>query len=144
MSVMAIHASEPHRLAEPCLVVAADRYMNFSVRTGYHYSTVEAMVPEPGGVGFVRFHFRGGGAAAECRDRRERLLHELLLWAGFAVDCGPDMINALAEHLDEEGVNRKLRLLAHLTVYTKQLDVLLTDDAVTAWYVEQFKKGAGP
>ncbi|MCL5108565.1 MAG: PEP-utilizing enzyme [Chloroflexi bacterium] len=142
MSVMAIHASEPHRLAEPCLVIASERYMNFSVRTGYHYSTVEALCPEMGGVGFVRFHFRGGGAAAECRERRERLLHELLVWSGFAVDCGPEMISAIAEHLTEAAVLRRVRLLAYLTVYTKQLDVLLTDDAVTSWYIEEFKKGA--
>ena len=143
MAVMAIHASGPHNLAEPCLVIAADRYMNFSVRTGYHYSTVEALYPEEGDGGFVRFHFRGGGAAVECRGRRERLLYEVLLWAGFAVESGPEMVNALADHLDAEAVRRKLRLLAHLTVYTKQLDVLLTDDATTAWYIEEFKKGDG-
>jgi pyruvate, water dikinase len=143
MSVMAIHSSEPHRLAEPCLVIASERYMNFSVRTGYHYSTVEALCPELGGVGFVRFHFRGGGAAAECRERRERLLHDLLVWSGFAVDCGPEIINAISEHLAEADVLRRVRLLAYLTVYTKQLDVLLTDDAVTSWYIEKFKKEAG-
>lgn len=142
MSVMAIHASEPHRLAEPCLAVVTDDYMNFSVRTGYHYSTVEALCPRSGFGGYVRLHFRGGGAAVECRGRRERLIREVLQWAGFSVEHRADMINAIAENLNAEEVRSRLRLLAHFTVFTKQLDVLLTSDAVTNWYIEEFKKGS--
>jgi len=141
MSVVAIHASEPHRLAEPCLAIVADDYMNFSLRTGYHYSTVEALYPRSGFGGYVRLHFRGGGAAVECRGRRERLIREILRWAGFSVDHRADMVNAIAENLDAQGVRSKLDILARFTVFTKQLDVLLTSEAVTNWYIEEFKKG---
>jgi hypothetical protein len=67
-------------------------------------------------------------------------MYELLTWSGFAVAQQADVLDAIAEALDADGVRGRLSLLAHLTVFTKQLDVMLTSDAVAGAYAEEFKK----
>src|SRR4030043_2439157 len=69
-------------------------YMNFSVRVGYHLSTVEAYASDNIDHNYIRFHFKGGGASIERRLRRTQLIKEILEKLDYEVDRVGDMLTA--------------------------------------------------
>ena len=52
--------------------------MNFSIRLGYHLSTVEAYVTDQMNDNYLTFGFRGGGSTPERRERRARLIEAII------------------------------------------------------------------
>ena len=59
-------------------VVLSKNYMNFSIRLGYHLSTVEAYVSDQVNDNYLTFGFRGGGSTPERRERRARLIEAII------------------------------------------------------------------
>lgn len=115
-------------------------YLNLAIRLGYHNSTIEAFASDSVNSNYVRFFFRGGGAAMERRLRRVRLIVEVLKQMDFNVKVSEDVIDALLTKYKQHHVERILEALGKLTVYTKQLDMALTDDPTTDAYIEDFCK----
>jgi pyruvate,water dikinase len=133
--------------AEKSLALIGGNYMNFSIRLGYHFSQVEAWVGEQVNDNYVRFFFKGGGAARDRRLRRVRLIAEILARMDFQVRVADDVIRALAAKFRRPELERTLAALGKLTAYTKQLDMAMFNDAVTDWYRDEFVRehlaGAG-
>lgn len=118
----------------------AENYMNVALRLGYHLSTVEAYVSDNVNDNYIRFLFKGGGAALERRLRRVRLITEILKRLDFSVKVVNDLIDAeLAKHRRNVLENR-LEILGRLTVFTKQLDMVMYNDSITNYYIEKFIK----
>lgn len=124
--------------AEKSLALVGGNYMNFSIRLGYHFSQVEAWVGEGLNDNYVRFFFKGGGAARDRRLRRVRLIAEILERMDFQVRVADDVIRALAARYRRPELERTLEALGRLTAYTKQLDMAMFNDAVTDWYRDEF------
>ncbi|MEW6003668.1 MAG: PEP-utilizing enzyme, partial [Nitrospirota bacterium] len=104
-------------------------YMNFNIRLGYHLSTVEAYASDNVDHNFIRFHFKGGGASIDRRIRRTRLIKEILEKLDFEVDRIGDMLNARITRYHRSTIEEKLSILGRLTIYTKQLDMIMFSDA---------------
>jgi pyruvate,water dikinase len=51
-----------------------------------------------------------------------------------------DVINANITKYRKESIEERLEILGKLTVYTKQLDMVMYNDAITDWYIEEFIK----
>lgn len=115
-------------------------YMNFTLRLGYHLSTVEAFSGEDLNNNYIRFFFKGGGAAIERRLRRVRLITQVLKSLDFDVKVTEDVVDASVARYRQDMLERKLETLGKLTVYTKQLDMAMFNDAVADMYIEQFVK----
>lgn len=115
-------------------------YMNFSFRLGYHFSTVEAYAGENINDNYIRFFFKGGGAATDRRLRRVRLITDILKRLDFRVKVVEDVIDANITKYKKHSIEEKLEILGRLTVYTKQLDMVMYNDAITDWYIEEFVK----
>jgi pyruvate,water dikinase len=113
-------------------------YMNFSVRLGYHLSTVEAYAGDNIDHNYIRFHFKGGGASIERRLRRTKLIKEILEKLDFEVDRIGDMLNARINRYQRSTIEEKLSILGRLTVYTKQLDMIMFSDAFVDCYLQEF------
>ncbi len=129
---------ELYRIAEKSLALIGANYMNFSIRLGYHFSQVEAWVGDELNDNYVRFFFKGGGAARDRRLRRVRLIAEILARLDFRVQVADDVIRALAAKYRRPELERTLERLGRLTAYTKQLDMAMFNDAVTDWYRDEF------
>jgi pyruvate,water dikinase len=113
-------------------------YMNFSIRLGYHLSVVEAYAGENINDNYIRFFFKGGGASRERRLRRVKLISEVLKKIDFRVRVTEDVIDAIITKDKKSHLEEKLEILGRLTVYTKQLDAIMHDDASTELHMEEF------
>jgi pyruvate,water dikinase len=113
-------------------------YMNFSIRLGYHLSTIEAYADENFNSNYIRFFFKGGGAATDRRLRRVRLIVEVLKKIDFEVKITEDVIEAVVSRYKKAEIEKKLEILGKLTAYTKQLDMVMYSEEVTNWYVQEF------
>ncbi|MBF0566245.1 MAG: hypothetical protein HQK89_13495 [Nitrospirae bacterium] len=114
-------------------------YMNFSIRLGYHLSTIEAFASEQLNDNYIKFHFKGGGAVVDRRLRRVRLITEILRALHFEhVRIYHDVIDASTAKYKMSSIMHKLEVLGKLTAYTKQLDMIMYNDAITEHYVEEF------
>ena len=120
--------------------VVSKNYVNFSIRLGYHFSMIEAYAGENINDNYIKFFFKGGGAALDRRLRRVRLIKEILKAMGFRVNVKEDVTNAILTKYKQSTIEEKLEVMGKLTAYTKQLDMAMFNDAVTDMYIEQFIK----
>src|SRR4030042_75900 len=141
-SVVANIAIEPSLFRDrgwgkSCALISRE-YMNFSIRLGYHLSTVEAYAGDNIDHNYIRFHFKGGGASIERRLRRTQLIKEILKKLDFEVDRIGDMLNARITRYQRSTIEEKLSILGRLTIYTKQLDMIMFSDAFVDCYLQEF------
>lgn len=120
--------------------VLSKNYMNFSIRLGYHFSMIEAYAGDNINDNYVKFFFKGGGAALDRRLRRVRLIREILKELGFKLDVKQDVMDAILTKYKQATIEEKLTVIGKLSAYTKQLDMVMFNDAVTDMYIEQFIK----
>jgi len=120
--------------------VISKNYVNFSIRLGYHFSLIEAYAGENINNNYVKFFFKGGGAAIDRRLRRVRLIKEILKEMGFKVSVKEDVMNAILLKYKQAVIEEVLFVMGKLTAYTKQLDMAMFNDAVTDMYIDQFIK----
>jgi pyruvate,water dikinase len=124
--------SRPSRHAAGSHFFVASSYCSFQYRVGYHLATVEALAGPSVVDNFVRFQFSGGAAAADRRQRRARLIAEVLESRAFRVKLELDVVSARLDGYDSEQTEQALVLLGFLLMHTRQLDVAMTDDAAIA------------
>jgi pyruvate,water dikinase len=120
--------------------IVTKNYMNFSIRLGYHFSMIEAYAGENINDNYIKFFFKGGGAALDRRLRRVRLITEILKKMGFRVTLKEDVIDAILPKYDIPTIENTLEILGKLTAYTKQLDMVLFNDVVAQMYTDDFIK----
>ncbi|MEW6185315.1 MAG: PEP/pyruvate-binding domain-containing protein [Thermodesulfobacteriota bacterium] len=143
-SVVAHTAAEPggesRIYSEKSFALLAADYMNFSIRLGYHLSTIEVMGGAEEGENFINFIFKGGGATIDRRDRRARVVSTVLERLGFQVNQKMDLVDARLFNHPRAEMEKILLALGKLTVYTKQLDMVMFNDAIVDWSIEEFIK----
>ena len=135
--------SEDERFSEKSFAILSNEYMILSLRMGYHFSTIEAMVTNEENKNYIRMEFKDGGANIERRIRRIRLLTDILTKAGFENYSKGDFLDSRLSYQDAQSTRDALYLLGRLTVLTKQLDMALSNDAITKWYTNDFLKKLG-
>ncbi|MBF0343634.1 MAG: phosphoenolpyruvate synthase [Nitrospirae bacterium] len=126
-------------IAKRSFAFISSKYMNFSIRLGYHLSTVEAFAGDNINDNYIRFHFKGGGSTTDRKLRRVRLISEILRHLHFdMVKVKEDVIDAAVLKYKKSSIERRLQTLGKLTVYTKQLDMVMYNDTITDSYIEDF------
>lgn len=133
-----IPESELEQMGEKSFTFISREYMNFSIRLGYHLSVVEAYTGENINDNYIRFLFKGGGTDMERRLRRVRLISEVLKNLDFHVKAKEDSLEAIITKYKGSHLEDRLEILGRLTVYTKQMDAIMYDDATTELYLEEF------
>jgi pyruvate,water dikinase len=129
--------------AEASFALLSAQYMLLSLHLGYHFTTFESLLtPEPS-KNYVRMQFKGGGASADRRARRIRLVMEILSRLGFEHANRGDFLDTSFSYGDEADTAERLSLLGRLTMLTKQLDMALSNDDITDWYIEDFARKLG-
>lgn len=126
------------RTAAKSYALVSRHYMNFSIRLGYHFSMVEAYAGGNMNDNYIKFFFKGGGAAVDRRLRRVRLIRDIIKKMGFRVNVTEDVIDATLTKYRQAVIEEKLEAMGRLTVYTKQLDMVMYNEAVTDLFVEEF------
>ncbi|MDP3048182.1 MAG: PEP/pyruvate-binding domain-containing protein, partial [Thermodesulfovibrionales bacterium] len=127
-----------YQTGERSFALISGNYMNFSIRLGYHFSMVEAYAGENMNDNYIRFFFKGGGASIDRRLRRVRLIKEILKRMDFRVKVTGDVIAAMLNKYRQSTIEEKLEVMGKLTAYTKQLDMVMYNDAVTDMFIDDF------
>ena len=117
--------------------------MMLSMRMGYHYTTFEAVCTEEVSKNFIRMQYKEGGASLDRRIRRIRLITEILTRIGFENYSHQDFLNTIIAYQDQPSIEEKLRLMGRLTMMTKQLDMALSSDDITDWYIRDIARKLG-
>jgi len=118
-------------------MIARD-FCNLTSRLGFHFSTVEALVGDQDFENYLRFAFKGGAADYPRRVRRTKFVGELLERYPFKVDVKEDALFARLEAEAKDYLLSRLRLLGYLTIHTRQLDMVMLNDAEVRHYTEKF------
>ncbi|MCL4501533.1 MAG: PEP-utilizing enzyme [Deltaproteobacteria bacterium] len=128
--------ADPYR--DQSYVVLSENYMNFSIRLGYHLSTVEAYVSEEINDNYLTFTFRGGGSTPERRERRARLIEAIIDRMDLNYQRKGNTIEARLAKYPPEQMAQRLIWFGKLTLYTKQLDMVLFSEGIVDWYIKDF------
>jgi pyruvate, water dikinase len=116
-------------------------FCSLQSRFGFHFSTAEALVGERAGENYASFQFKGGAADLQRRLRRVALVADLLREHGFAVETVEDSLRARLEGLEEPAMCEKLRILGFLIIHTRQLDMVMANEASCAECREKLRSG---
>ncbi|MDJ0761474.1 MAG: PEP/pyruvate-binding domain-containing protein [Myxococcota bacterium] len=110
------------------------KYCSCQTRFGYHFSTVEALAGDRRQENFISFNFRGGAANAPRRQRRARLVGEILEAHDFRVHVVRDSVRARLEKYDFGFMEQRLKVVGYLMFHTRQLDMVLKSDDAFRYY----------
>ena len=141
MSIVMGAATDPNLAAAGGTIFGNQNYFmisrdfcNLTSRLGFHFSTVEALVGDQAFENYIRFSFKGGAADYPRRVRRARFVADLLERHHFQVDVKEDALFARLEGEQKDYMLSRLRILGYITIHTRQLDMIMLNEADVAHY----------
>jgi pyruvate,water dikinase len=127
-------------LAARNYAIVSKNFCHLSTRLGFHFSTVESYLGDLPAENYVWFTFKGGAADRQRKEQRGRLIRLVLEHFHFWVQTKGDWLSARLERQDKELLKERLKVLGYLILHTRQLDMILGDQARVNWYVEEMLK----
>lgn len=132
---------EHDRFGDRSYAILSDKYLNFSSRVGYHYSILDTYCTESPLLNYINFQFKGGAADDLRRNRRARLIRNILEVYGFLVEVQGDRVNARYAKQPQDRTAEKLDMLGRLLIFTRQMDMLMENEAILDRLTESFLSG---
>ena len=120
--------------------IITDNYLNFNSRLGYHFGMVDAYISEERNDNYISFQFKGGAAAVERRERRARLLKQILDELGFKAQAKGDLVQGRLVKLSQLETEGIMEMAGLLMAFCRQLDLALSSDNVLERCLQAFKK----
>jgi pyruvate,water dikinase len=120
--------------------IISGHYLNFNSRLGYHFGIVDAYLSEERNDNYISFQFKGGAASIERRERRARLLKQILDGMGFKAQTKGDLVQGRLVKYSMLETEETLELAGLLMAFCRQLDLALASDAVLERCLMAFQK----
>jgi len=146
LSVMSRHMIEPptmhgQRFGDRSYALVSDKYLNFSSRVGYHYGVLDAYCGQTMNKNYITFQFKGGAADETRKNRRVRCIGIIMEALGFHVEVRGDMVTARFQKFAAPQIAERLVQLGRLLIVTRQLDMLMVDEAAVQRFADNFLHG---
>ena len=109
-------------------------FVSLQSRFGFHFCTAEALAGPIAHENYASFQFKGGAADLQRRVLRARLVGDVLEERGFHAEIKEDALFARAEGYDEAAMLDRLRILGHLIIHTRQIDMAMSGPAAANQY----------
>jgi pyruvate, water dikinase len=122
--------------------VISDDYMNLSIRFGYHFATVDALVGDDAEHNYVALHFTGGAGAHYGKTLRIQYIANVLSRLGFETVQKGDLIEAALTRLDRPAMEEVLDQLGRLLGSTRLLDMAISNANQVEALTESFFQGS--
>lgn len=129
------------RFGQRSYAIVSDRYLNFSSRVGYHYAILDCWCGDTLSKNYIRFEFAGGAAAGTQRERRVRCIGLILQSLGFTVEITGDRLRARYQKYPKSEMRTRLDQLGRLLIMTRQMDMLMVDEAAVQTFATKFLHG---
>ncbi len=129
------------RFGDKSYAIISDRYMNFSSRVGYHYSVLDAYCGNTDSKNYISFTFQGGAAGEARRERRCRAIALVLEELDFNVTQQGDMVKSRLQKYKKEFIEDRMDQLGRLLQVTRQMDMLMVDEASIVQFKDDFMNG---
>ena len=109
-------------------------FCSLTSRMGFHFATLEALVGDRLAENYIRFQFEGGAADIRRRHSRVQFIAELLEELTFRVTVKQDHLDARLENQELDFMLKRLEVLGHLILHTRQLDVIMANTDQVQYY----------
>jgi pyruvate,water dikinase len=129
------------RFGDKSYAIISDKYLNFSSRVGYHYSVLDAYCGKTVNKNYITFFFKGGAADELRRNRRVRAIALALMGLDFTVEVKGDRVDARLQKYEAPVLEEKLDLLGRLLQFTRQMDMLMVNEASIELVARSFLAG---
>jgi pyruvate,water dikinase len=136
-----IDPSVRKRFADKNYIIVSKNFCNLSSRLGFHFSTTEAYVGDNPNENYASFIFKGGAADLDRRVRRVQFVGKLLERFDFRVEIRDDSVFARLEGHDQDYLKERLKVLGHIIIHTRQLDMVMYNEKMVSWYYNDMLKG---
>jgi pyruvate,water dikinase len=107
--------------------IISREYMHLNIRFGYHFSIVDALCGDVAGANYIRFRFKGGGAAIIQRGYRLLFVQDVLERFGYETGIRGDMLDASFSRMGASETARALSALGLILAVTRLMDIRLAD-----------------
>jgi len=114
------------------------------IRFGYHFSVIDSYCGPRPENNYIRFRFKGGGAAMDQRILRLAFISRVLGRFGFSISTKGDLLDARFSRNGETETLKHLTEIGTLMGITKLMDMGLTDHSQVDVLVEEFLKNKKP
>jgi pyruvate, water dikinase len=121
--------------------IISDRYMNFSTKAGYHFSTIDTYCGRSINKNYIHFRFFGGAADEDRRRRRIQFVSAVVNALDFKVQIRSETLFAGLDKYKSEDILSRLVVLGRLTLCARQLDMLMDSDASPDFFARAFLAG---
>jgi len=128
------------RFADKNYIILSKHFCNLSSRLGFHFSTTEAYVGDNPNENYVSFIFKGGAADLDRKIRRVQFVGKLLERFDFRTEIKNDSVFARLEGHDQDYLKERLKVLGHIIIHTRQLDMVMFNEAMVNWYYKDMLK----
>ncbi len=122
-------ASQSTQYTEKNVFLIAKRFCSMRCRFGFHFLALDCLLGERAKERFIVFQFKGGAANLARRVRRVHFVAELLAQFNFVTEIMGDILTARLEQGEEAEFLSALRVLGYICMHTRQLDMIMTDEA---------------
>lgn len=136
----AIDPAVGKRFAEKNYMIVSKNFCNVSTRLGFHFSTLEAYLCNEENLNYITFVFTGGGAEMDRKNRRATLISRLLEEFDFRVEIRGEAVFARIEGHKQNFLEDRLSVLGHIMVHTRQMDMVMYNDAMVDYYYKNILK----
>jgi len=119
-------------------VVVSDCYLHGMIRFGYHFSVIDSYCGPRPENNYIRFRFKGGGAAMDQRVLRLEFIFRVLDQFGFSISIKGDLLDARYSRNEEKETLKRLAEIGYIMGFTKLMDMGLTDLSQVDGWVEEF------
>jgi pyruvate,water dikinase len=123
--------------------ILAEKYMNVSLRLGYHYSVIDSYLSGNVNQNYIYFRFAGGFADEIRRLRRANLIRGILEQLRFKVTVKGDLVLGKLKLVDDQEVVSALKVLGKLTGFTRQIDLEMDSENKVEQFTSLFQVKSG-